>query len=53
LDGESLCRSDPGHYYEERTFAIEGRAMMRPQVERPISENELYLKLFVTTSGGW
>jgi len=30
-----------------------GRNMLKPQVERPTFEIELYLKLFITTSGGW
>jgi hypothetical protein len=29
------------------------RLMMKPQVERAIWETELYLTLFITTSGGW
>jgi hypothetical protein len=27
--------------------------MLQPQVERACTEHELYLVLFVTTSGGW
>jgi hypothetical protein len=27
--------------------------LLQPQLERSIWEVELYLKLFITTSGGW
>jgi len=30
-----------------------GSAMLSAQVERPITEHELYLKLFLTNGGGW
>jgi hypothetical protein len=30
-----------------------GKVLLQPQVERLVTEHELYLKLFITTSGGW
>lgn len=50
---QPTCRSRPGPARISQDIIPEGRFMKSRVNVNPISEHELYLKLFITNGGGW
>ncbi|MBI1904147.1 MAG: hypothetical protein HYS13_23885 [Planctomycetia bacterium] len=47
-----FTRAVSEQYNPRNRLLLPGNRMLKP-FERPITDHELYLKLFITTSGGW